>query len=80
MKNLKPQEVQKYFFLILGISALFGAIGVSMESVVIPLIAIVAIIADVGFRILFYRCPHCNRFLDRSTGSFCPHCGRNVNE
>ena len=25
---------------------------------------------------LFNKCPHCGRWLDRSSGKFCPHCGK----
>lgn len=25
---------------------------------------------------LFNKCPHCGRWLGRSSGKFCPHCGR----
>ena len=29
---------------------------------------------------LFYRCPHCGRYLGRSDGAFCQHCGERLEE
>ena len=30
------------------------------------------------FHLLFYRCSSCGRYLDRSSGDFCPHCGKRL--
>ena len=40
-------------------------------------ICILAILFDV----LFYRCPHCGKYLGKnSTSGYCPHCGRKIYE
>lgn len=31
-----------------------------------------------GIHLIFYRCPHCGKFLDRSTGDYCPYCGQQM--
>lgn len=28
--------------------------------------------------VLFNRCPHCGKHLDRSNGDFCPYCGKRI--
>lgn len=33
------------------------------------------IFAVVIFQIIFYRCPHCGKYLGRTTGRHCPYCG-----
>lgn len=34
-----------------------------------------AAVAGAVFWLIFGRCPTCGRFLGRSDGSYCPHCG-----
>ena len=29
---------------------------------------------------LFYKCPHCGRFLGRNEGEFCQHCGKRIDD
>lgn len=29
-------------------------------------------------RIVFYRCPHCRKYLGNSSGRFCPFCGKEI--
>ena len=28
--------------------------------------------------ILFWKCPHCGKYLGRSIGEYCPHCGEKL--
>ena len=41
-----------------------------------------ALMIGVGllFSLLLGRCPHCGKYLDRSSGDFCPYCGKKVGE
>lgn len=80
MKNLKPKKVQKYFWIFLILGALIGYAGVAAEIELLSFFGMLVIFLDIIFRVIFYRCPHCGRYLDRSTGEFCPYCGKNVNE
>ena len=43
-------------------------------------IGIGLIFLAVLIHIIFYRCPHCRRFLSRNTGRFCPYCGEDMDE
>ncbi len=80
MKNLKPKTVQTYCWIIFGLGAFIGFMGAAAGSTVVPVIGIVILLSGIAFRFTFYRCPHCGKYLDRSTGEFCPKCGEKVNE
>ena len=80
MKKLKPKDVQSIFMVGLIVGALTGFIGAFYEHAVLCCIGGVMMFGMVLFRVVCYRCPHCGKFLDRSTGPFCPHCGKEVNE
>ena len=57
-----------------------GCGGVLAEIHLLTTIGVVVMLCGLGFQLLFYRCPHCGKYLDRSTGPFCPHCGRSIDE
>lgn len=81
MKKQTPKEINRDFWIIFAcgiVVALYGAFGTGTDYV--AFIGMAMMVAAMIFWIVFYRCPHCGRFLDRSTGEFCPHCGEKVNE
>lgn len=80
MNRLSPKKVNRLYIIILIVSALIAFIGVFTEKNALCVIGIVAIFADIAFRLVCYRCPHCGEYLDRSSGDFCPYCGKEVNE
>lgn len=68
MKPFPPKKVRRIVWLMLGVGCALAVGGV------------VVMLCGLGFQLLFYRCPHCGKYLDRSTGPFCPHCGRSIDE
>lgn len=80
MKKLQPKSVQTYCLAALAVGMLFGFIGILTRVKALSVICVVVLIASVVFRFIFYRCPHCEKYLDRSGGDFCPYCGRKINE
>ena len=80
MKKLSPKKMQKIFWIFLILGALIGYAGVAAEIELLSLFGMLVIFLVIIFRIIFYRCPHCGKFLDRSTGDFCPYCGKKMNE
>lgn len=78
---MKPQKVRKIQYLIFITGVIIAFLGILLsETTALMIIGIVVMFAAVIFHFIFYRCPHCGAFLDRSTGEFCPQCGRKVNE
>lgn len=72
MKNLKPRTAQRYFWIIFAVGILAALAGVATEIDALMIIGILIMIMGIVFRVIFYRCPHCGKYLDRSSGEFCP--------
>lgn len=81
MKKRTPKEIRTRTFITLGIGLLVALGGIAMnEQVVLIMMGLITMFASIIYHVIFYRCPHCGKFLDRSTGEFCPGCGKKVNE
>lgn len=79
MKKLPPKTINAICLALLAVGALIGVGGALSEMYVIVAIGMGIIVCAMIFRVIFYRCPHCGRYLDRSTGKYCPYCGKPVN-
>lgn len=79
MKRLSPKQVNMYFLLILAAGAVVGLLGVRFEIKFLAMMGLILLAGDIVFRLVTYRCPHCGKYLDRSTGDYCPYCGKDVN-
>lgn len=80
MNRLSPKKVNNIYIIILMASALIAFIGAFFEKAVLSVLGVLAIFADIAFRLICYRCPHCGKYLDRSSGAFCPYCGNQLDE
>ena len=49
-----------------------------VEVTALTVIGVLLVIAGLIIHFAYYRCPHCGRFLDRSTGAYCPYCGKKM--
>lgn len=54
--------------------------GKPEHGLVFLMLAIVLLIVFAGVELFMNRCPHCDRFLGRDRGLFCPHCGERIRE
>jgi 4-diphosphocytidyl-2-C-methyl-D-erythritol kinase len=79
MKELTPKKANAICIIMLIAGALIGYLGVFLEILPLSVVGVIIMIGSIAFRIVFYRCPHCGRYLDRSSGGYCPYCGKNVN-
>ena len=76
---MKPKTAKILTWCLLGLGGVIGAIG-AYYSMVIAALGVILMIGSIFVHFMFYRCPHCGYFLDRSTGTFCPHCGKKIND
>lgn len=80
MKRPKPKTVQKIFLVVILIGVMIGAAGAMTDIMPVCCCGMGIIIVGMILHIMLYRCPHCDAYLNKSTGAYCPHCGRRINE
>ncbi|MBT9683935.1 hypothetical protein [Pseudoflavonifractor sp. MCC625] len=78
MKKLLPPQVRTVVWILFAVGGIVGMIGALAEITLLWVLGVVVLICGTGYHFLFYRCPHCGKFLDRSTGAFCPYCGKKM--
>ena len=78
---LKPKQLRKSTLAsgVIGLAVVMLGEYLYPDSIV-KFIGMGILIVAVLLHVIFYRCPHCNRFLSKNTGKFCPYCGENMEE
>lgn len=80
MKSIPLSIVAKLsiMFSILGLLLVVLGICIGTNVGIIVLMAgLIVLVGTIIFRILFYRCPHCEGFLNVPyRNHYCPHCGK----
>lgn len=81
MRNIRPRMIRK-ITLITGVGGLIIImLGEYLYSAnIMKQIGTGIVFVAVLIHVILYRCPHCHRFLSRSTGKYCPYCGRDMDE
>lgn len=80
MKKHLPKQIRIRTFIILGIGLLVALCGIAIDLSLLSMIGLLIMFSSIIHHVIFYRCPYCGKFLDRSTGEFCPYCGEKFNE
>lgn len=73
-----PRTVRKIVFGTFAVGAVLALVGAMVEVTALTVIGVLLVIAGLIIHFTYYRCPHCGRFLDRSTGAYCPYCGKKM--
>lgn len=80
MKKIRPQMVNFCYIVVVAVAVLLALIAAVSNVKIFAVVGLILLVADVFFRLVFYRCPYCHRYLDRSAGAYCPYCGKEMNE
>ena len=81
MNELKPKKVRKIRNGLGIAGAVIAWLGALTEGpTAVMILGVLLLLASTAFHLIFYRCPYCGAHLDRSTGEYCPHCGRKMEE
>lgn len=78
MNKLSPGKVRMLGWIILAAGAGLGFAGAFAGHKALVVMGVLIMFGSQVFRWICYRCPHCGKYLDRSTGGFCPYCGKNI--
>jgi hypothetical protein len=78
MKRITLKRANQIFWSLFGIGIAVGALGCVCRGSAVAMVGVLFLLGAIFSRFLFYRCPHCNRYLDRSDGGFCPCCGKKL--
>jgi hypothetical protein len=77
---MKPKTAKMVFLAVFLLGLVVGVIGVLWNSSSVTVIGAIILVCDFIFHMIFYRCPHCGRHLDRLTGNYCRFCGKEIDE
>ena len=72
---MKPKAAEKLVILLA-----FVGVVVMLFGYFIPILWAVGAVIALSSIILFYRCPYCARMLGKISASFCPHCGKRIDD
>ena len=77
---MKLKLVNIIFILAVGVGAIVSGIGSTYNMQWLAFLGIAIMCGGLIVNVMYYRCPHCNNYLGRSRGEFCPYCGGKVNQ
>ena len=73
-----PKRYNYIFLAVLAVSVIILFVGMANES--IPLLGVGLLLANASFvfRIITFRCPYCGYYLGKRSGTYCPHCKKEI--
>lgn len=77
---MNAKKANLIFWLMLVVGALISGIGSTEGIQWMAMLGIAVMMGGLVLKVILYRCPHCGKYLDRSSGEFCPYCGKNIND
>lgn len=80
MRYIPVKTVRVICLVVLAVALLLVVLSGLLVTRTLAYIGAGLAILAVFFRWIWYRCPHCGRYLDRIWGDFCPYCGKRLDE
>lgn len=73
-----PKKYNYIFLAILAIGIGILLLGAMSERVIFVGAGLLIAFGSFVFRVIFFRCPYCGYYLGRRSGSYCPHCKKEI--
>ena len=81
MKKIKRKQVAIIGGGLFMVGFLLILLGALLKQFWLVTIALLVLLAEIIFLVVFNRCPHCWHFLGHAGGgTFCPYCGKKLEE
>lgn len=77
---MKPKKVRVIFLAIFLLGLVVGVIGFLLDNISVVVGGVILLICDYVFLLIFHRCPHCGRHIDKLIGDYCRFCGKSFGE
>ena len=74
----KPKTYNYIFLAILAVSIILLLFGAVYENVVLLGVGLLLAFGSFVFRAITFRCPYCGYYLGRRSGTYCPHCKKDI--
>ena len=74
----RPKKYNYIFIAVLAISIIILFVGLENESTPLLGVGLLLAFASFVFRVIKFRCPYCGYYLGRGSGTYCPHCEKEI--
>ena len=78
MKKIKRKQVAIIGGGLFMVGFLLILLGALLKQFWLVTIALLVLLAETIFLVVFNRCPHCERYV--GAGTYCPYCGKRLDE
>ena len=76
--KISPKKYNYIFLAILTVSIILLLLGAASESIALLGAGLLIAFASFVFRTITFRCPYCGYYLGRRSGTYCPHCKKEI--
>lgn len=76
--NMSPKSVKTVCLIMLFLGCFVAMLAARADIAWLVFAGVTIMAASIFLHIVFYRCPYCGRYLDRSGGNYCPYCGKSI--
>ena len=73
-----PKKYNYIFLTVLAVSIVILFVGMVNESIPLLGIGLLFAFASFVFRVITFHCPYCGYYLGRRSGTYCPHCEKEI--
>ena len=73
-----PKKYNYIFLAVLVLGIVILLVGMTSESIALLGVGFLLAFGSFVFRAITFRCPYCGYYLGRRSGTYCPHCKKEI--